>query len=148
MGAHKLCRQLLDKLRLLRIPNRFQEQVEIATLTAYTKPHNDPEDLLPMCYRCSTYNPLIGEANNICSHCHQPFVHSFVSFEVLPLVEFYLESDISDDEAVRLIQAPIEDNNSSLMDRDIDETQNTLEIDNGIVTQDLFTAKLTKLEVS
>ena len=37
-------------------------------------------------------------------NCSQPFVHSFVSFEVLPLVEFQLEDGISDLEALRLIE--------------------------------------------
>ena len=35
----------------------------------------------------------------------QPFVHSFVSFEILPLVEFQLEEGISDKEALLLIES-------------------------------------------
>lgn len=127
----------------MRIPSRFEEQVELATLTAYSKPHNDPEDLLPMCYRCSTYNPLIGEANNICAHCRQPFVHSFVSFEVLPLIEFYLEPDITDMEAMRLIQTPTE-NVVNEPEQEVD----TLEIFENNPEQDLFLSKLTKMDVS
>ena len=38
------------------------------------------QDLLPMCYRCSTTNPLLNNQGNICINCRQPFVYSFVSF--------------------------------------------------------------------
>ena len=38
---------------------------------------------------------------NQCINCGQPFVHSSVSFEILPLVEFQLEQGISDQEAAR-----------------------------------------------
>ena len=38
---------------------------------------------------------------NQCINCGQPFVHSSVSFEILPLVEFQLEEGISDQEAAR-----------------------------------------------
>ena len=67
-----------------------------------------------MCYRCSSTNPLmnnrlvvvvvkVGQLSdmflsrgNQCINCIQPFVHSWVSFEILPLVEFQLEEGISD----------------------------------------------------
>ena len=49
-----------------------------------------------MCYRCSTTNPLLNSRGNQCINCGQPFVHSSVSFEILPLVEFQLEEGISD----------------------------------------------------
>ena len=42
---------------------------------------------------------------NQCINCSQPFVHSWVSFEILPLVEFQLEEGISDVEAMRLIES-------------------------------------------
>ena len=39
-----------------------------------------PQDLLPMCYRCSTTNPLLNNQGSFCINCRQPFVPSFVSF--------------------------------------------------------------------
>ena len=42
---------------------------------------------------------------NQCINCSQPFVHSWVSFEILPLVEFQLEEGITDVEAQRLIES-------------------------------------------
>ena len=38
------------------------------------------QDVLPMCYRCSTTNPLLNNQGNRCINCAQPFVHSFSSF--------------------------------------------------------------------
>ncbi|CAG2056799.1 unnamed protein product [Timema podura] len=106
LGAYKLTRQVLDKMQSLRVPPRFQEYVDLSSLMVRAKPYHDGEDLLPMCYRCSTYNPLMTSAANCCTNCRQPFVHSFVSFEILPLVEFQLEPGISDEDAMRLIEAP------------------------------------------
>ena len=48
-----------------------------------------------------------------CSNCGQPFVYSFVSFEILPLVEFQLEDDITDSEAMHLIESSAGTNNSA-----------------------------------
>ncbi|XP_050311771.1 intraflagellar transport protein 122 homolog [Anthonomus grandis grandis] len=105
LGANKLAKQTFDKITSLRVPKKFEEQVEIATIASRARPFNDPEELLPMCYRCSTYNPLTS-SQNCCVNCGQPFVYSFVSFEVLPLIEFYVEEGIGDAEAVRLIETP------------------------------------------
>ncbi len=58
-----------------------------------------------MCYRCSTTNPLLNPNGNVCTQCKQPFMHSFISFEILPLVEFVVEEGISDKEAKELIEA-------------------------------------------
>ena len=38
------------------------------------------QDLLPMCYRCSTTNPLLNTQGNVCLNCRQPFVFSFATF--------------------------------------------------------------------
>lgn len=74
-----MAKQILDKIQALRIPQKFQEQVEIATIAAKARSYSDPEELLPMCYRCSTYNPLASSSSR-CMNCGQKFVHSFVSF--------------------------------------------------------------------
>lgn len=105
LGANKLAKQLFDKIQTLKIPHKFEEQVEIAAISSRARPYSDPEELLPMCYRCSTYNALAASSNN-CFNCGQKFVYSFVSFELLPLVEFQLEEGINDEEAIRLIETP------------------------------------------
>ncbi|XP_045581276.1 intraflagellar transport protein 122 homolog [Procambarus clarkii] len=104
LEAYKLARYVLDKLQTLRIPPRFKEDVEVAALKIRAKPFHDNEEHQPLCYRCSTTNPLVNNNGNQCVNCSHPFVYSFVSFEILPLVEFVLEEGITDEEAVRLIQ--------------------------------------------
>ncbi|KAL3283924.1 hypothetical protein HHI36_018092 [Cryptolaemus montrouzieri] len=127
LGANKLAKQLLDKIQNLKVPQKFQEQVEIATVSIRARNFNDPEELLPMCYRCSTYNSL-SAMNDACTNCGQRFVYSFVTFEILPLVEFVLEDGISDIEAVRLIETPIKKKNEDGKET-IELTTQTLELD-------------------
>ncbi|XP_070093329.1 intraflagellar transport protein 122 homolog isoform X21 [Equus przewalskii] len=103
-------------------------------------------ELVPLCYRCSTNNPLLNNLGNVCINCRQPFVFSASSYEVLHLVEFYLEEGITDEEAVSLIdlEAPrhkrenkwqeITSNNSQTLR--LDETMDSMGDD------DPFTAKL------
>lgn len=131
LGANKFTKQILDKLQSLKIPAKFQEEVELATISARARSYSDPEDLLPMCYRCSTYNPLLATSNR-CVNCGQKFVHSYVSFEILPLVEFHLEDSITDIEAVRLIETPPGDKDHNMKDewrQEINENAETLQLD-------------------
>ncbi|XP_023027775.2 intraflagellar transport protein Oseg1 isoform X1 [Leptinotarsa decemlineata] len=143
LGANKLAKQLLDKIQGLRIPQKFQEQVEIATISSRAKPFSDPEELLPMCYRCSTYNPLTANCNN-CTNCGEKFVYSFVSFELLPLVEFQLEEGISDDEALRLLETPLKEKTEDVWKENISENQQTLQLDNSEENHDPFATKIAK----
>uniref|UniRef100_A0A8C3VLM9 Intraflagellar transport protein 122 homolog n=1 Tax=Catharus ustulatus TaxID=91951 RepID=A0A8C3VLM9_CATUS len=103
LGAYKLARHAYDKLQGLQIPDRFQKSVELGSLTIRSKPFHDSEELVPLCYRCSTNNPLLNNLGNVCINCRQPFVFSASSYEVLHLVEFHLEEGITDEEAVALI---------------------------------------------
>jgi len=106
LGAYKLARHVLEKIQGLVVPKRFKENVDLATLMIRAKPYYDNEELLSMCYRCSTTNPLYNaRGGNRCNNCGQCFVHSFVSFEILPLVEFQLDEGITDKEAEMLIQS-------------------------------------------
>nr|XP_054360552.1 intraflagellar transport protein 122 homolog isoform X3 [Mirounga angustirostris] len=146
LGAYKLARHAYDKLQGLQIPARFQKSIELGSLTIRSKPFHDSEELVPLCYRCSTNNPLLNNLGNVCVNCRQPFVFSASSYEVLHLVEFYLEEGISDEEAVSLIdlEAPrhkrenkwqeITSNNSQTLR--LDETMDSMGDD------DPFTAKL------
>ncbi|KAJ8046678.1 hypothetical protein HOLleu_05441 [Holothuria leucospilota] len=104
LQAYKLARFAFEKLQSLRIPPRLQETVDLGSITIRSKPFHDAEEVLPMCYRCSTTNPLLNNHGNQCINCSQPFVYSFSSFDVLPLVEFVLEDGLGDEEAVQLIQ--------------------------------------------
>ncbi|XP_063240162.1 intraflagellar transport protein 122 homolog isoform X2 [Bacillus rossius redtenbacheri] len=149
LGAYKLARQTLEKIQGLRVPAKFQENVDLASLMVRAKPYHDSEELLPMCYRCSTYNALMSSAGNCCSNCGQPFVHSFVSFEILPLVEFQLEEGISDEEAVRLIDAPAPTSEGSEhggWKQSVGENYQAMQFDDQSSAPDPFTARLMSFE--
>ncbi|XP_015789085.1 intraflagellar transport protein 122 homolog [Tetranychus urticae] len=103
LGAFKLARLIYEKLHSLKIPSRFQEAIEMADVTIRAKPFSDSEDLLPLCYRCSTTNPLYNNKGNQCINCRQPYIFSFANFDILPLVEFILEDGLSEEEALKII---------------------------------------------
>ncbi|KND02004.1 uncharacterized protein SPPG_02510 [Spizellomyces punctatus DAOM BR117] len=103
LGAYKLARYAYDKLQTMNVPPIWQETVDVGTLTIRSQPGLDKETLQPICYQCSAINPLLNPKGDSCTNCLEPFVHSFYSFISLPLVQFTVESGISDDEASRLI---------------------------------------------
>jgi len=41
------------------------------------------QELVPLCYRCSTNNPLLNNLGNVCINCRQPFVFSASSYGAL-----------------------------------------------------------------
>ncbi|XP_036036612.1 intraflagellar transport protein 122 homolog isoform X3 [Onychomys torridus] len=146
LGAYKLARHAYDKLRGLQIPARIQKSIELGTLTIRSKPFHDSEELVPLCYRCSTNNPLLNNLGNVCINCRQPFIFSASSYEVLHLVEFYLEEGITDEEAVALIdlEAPRHKRESRWQEMASNGSQ-TLRLDetvNSLGDDDPFTAKL------
>jgi len=105
LNAFKLARSTFEKLQAFSVPARYQELIDLGSITIRSKPFHDAEDLQPMCYRCQTTNPLLNNnRGNHCINCGQPSVHSFISFEVLPLVEFVLEPGIGDEEALGLLE--------------------------------------------
>ncbi|XP_027133028.1 intraflagellar transport protein 122 homolog isoform X2 [Larimichthys crocea] len=148
LGAYKLARYSYEKLQELHIPSRFQESIELGSLTIRAKPFHDSEDLIEgmMCYRCSTNNPLLNNQGSVCINCRQPFIYSASSYEVLPLVQFYLEEGISDEEAVSLIDLEVphtDQRDARWHDMDNGELQ-ALRMDDGLddAEEDPFTAKM------
>ncbi|VDD89863.1 unnamed protein product [Enterobius vermicularis] len=103
LGAFKLARFALEQLSYLKIPTRLESMIETASILIRATPFTDAEQLLLMCYKCGSTNPLVG--SNFCIQCKSPFVFSFISFEILPLVEFTLADNIQLDEAMELIEA-------------------------------------------
>ncbi|XP_054721497.1 LOW QUALITY PROTEIN: intraflagellar transport protein 122 homolog [Uloborus diversus] len=103
MKAYKLARTAYQQASMYRIPERFSDLIDLATMHVHAKPFSDSEEVLPMCYKCSTSNPLINKQGNICCNCQHPFAYSFISFEILPVVEFFLEDGITDEEAYKLL---------------------------------------------
>ncbi|NXI71136.1 IF122 protein, partial [Anseranas semipalmata] len=147
LGAYKLARHAYDKLHGLQIPARFQKSIELGSLTIRSKPFHDSEELVPLCYRCSTNNPLLNNLGNVCINCRQPFVFSASSYEVLHLVEFYLEDGITDEEAVALIdlEAPSLNKRENKWQEMMSDNAQSLRLDDNadiIEDDDPFTAKL------
>ncbi|XP_054243511.1 intraflagellar transport protein 122 homolog isoform X2 [Indicator indicator] len=147
LGAYKLARHAYEKLQGLQVPAHFQRSVELGSLTIRAKPFHDSEELVPLCYRCSTNNPLLNNLGNVCINCRQPFVFSACSYEVLHLVEFYLEEGITDEEAVALIdlEAPRLNKRESKWQETMNDYAQSLRLDDSADVSeesDPFTAKL------
>jgi intraflagellar transport protein 122 len=112
LGAYKLARNAYDRLSRLKIPSNKMEEVELDMLLVQAKPVRDDPEHLPVCYRCGSVNPLLNPFTNrfakgdVCTNCGHPFVRSFINFDILPLVEFVPEPQISDDEAIEMIRQP------------------------------------------
>jgi intraflagellar transport protein 122 len=110
LGAFKLARHAYDRLGMLQSITKKQEEIELDMLIVQAKPVRDDPDILPVCYRCSSTNPLLNPFTNkfakgdVCTNCGHPFVRSFLNFDILPLVEFVPEPRISDEEAIDLIR--------------------------------------------
>jgi intraflagellar transport protein 122 len=106
LGSMKLHLMINNKLQNLKAPAGIQEQVDMSIINSRASlgGFSDPEELLQMCYKCSNFN--MHMSGNKCSNCYQKFIFSYVSFEILPLVEFYPAKDISSEEAERLLMAP------------------------------------------
>jgi intraflagellar transport protein 122 len=96
LRAFKLARFAYNKLQTLLLPAQWQAEVDMQSIIVRSKPFSDAEELQPVCYRCSTVNPLLNTQGDFCINCGAPFIRSFVTFEHLPLVEFELDVDITD----------------------------------------------------
>lgn len=103
----------------------FSFQISFLSSRACPGGFSDPEELLPMCYKCSNYSSHLR--GNQCPTCQTNYLFSFVSFgeitiktirlrkltekdcfvaEILPIVEFMPEPDIPGVEVERLLMAP------------------------------------------
>lgn len=119
LGAYKLARYAYDRLQRLKVPTSWMNQVDLDVMTLNAKPYSDREELLPVCFCCSTTNPLLNNnfssntgddgddgdsaSGDCCVACGHPFVRSSTSFDHLPLVQFVPADGISDAEAIKLI---------------------------------------------
>jgi len=103
LGAYKLARTAYEKLQVLRVPSTWQHQIDLSCLSIRSKPYSDQDELLPVCNWCMTTNPLQRSNLDSCVNCGHPFIRTFLGFDILPLVEFQPEPDISVQEALSLI---------------------------------------------
>jgi len=103
LGAKQLSKTIYEKIQQLKIPEEWKESIDLGTVLSRCKPDNDKEELKSVCYQCSFVNPLLNQNGDECTNCFEPFIHSFYSFENLPVVEFSLQDGISEEEAIQLI---------------------------------------------
>ncbi|CAB1336162.1 unnamed protein product [Coregonus sp. 'balchen'] len=127
LGAFKLARHAYEKLQDLHVPSRFQESMDLGSLTVRSKPYHDNE-------------------GSVCINCKQPFIYSASSYEVLPLVQFYLDEGIGDEEAVSLIdlEVPCIDRKAARWQEMSSGESQSLKLDDGTedTEEDPFMAKL------
>uniref|UniRef100_A0A8K9WS98 Uncharacterized protein n=1 Tax=Oncorhynchus mykiss TaxID=8022 RepID=A0A8K9WS98_ONCMY len=79
-------------------PSRFQETMDLGSLTVCSKPLQPGPDLH---VRCSTNNPLLDSQGSVCINCKQPLIYTASSYG--RLTPFYLDEGIGDEEAVSVI---------------------------------------------
>ncbi|KAJ3275108.1 hypothetical protein HDV01_001247 [Terramyces sp. JEL0728] len=104
LGCYKLSRFAFEKLMAMKLPLNWQETVDLATLSVRAMPVTDKDDFLPICYNCGTTNLLFNPKSASCANCREPAVHSFYSFENLPLTRFVPHPDISEEDCLKYIQ--------------------------------------------
>jgi|Transcript_6974 intraflagellar transport protein 122 len=120
LETYKLARFAYDKLQTFVIPKNMIDSLDLQSVVIRSKPFEDTEDMLPICYRCSFTNPLLNNKGDMCCNCFAPFVRSFHSFDHLPLVEFTVEG-VDDEEVIRIIESPTELQGSSKKKKDEDD---------------------------
>ncbi|KAF7490105.1 Intraflagellar transport protein -like protein [Sarcoptes scabiei] len=113
LGHYKLARKAFQKLKELRLPEKLSELIQIGSIEIRTKPFVDAEELSLFCYRCSSTTSILNSKLNRCINCLQKFIHSFYSFDVLPLIEFKLASNISHENFVRILERNANDYDST-----------------------------------
>ena len=110
LGAYKLARFSYDRLQQLKVPESWEDNIDLDMMTIQAKPVRDNPELAPVCYRCGSTNPLLNPFSNKftmgdrCTNCGHPFIRSFINFDILPLVEFFPNMDISDAKAVEMLK--------------------------------------------
>lgn len=103
MDMNRMARHVYEKLQQYVLPPAIMEQLDVATLIMRGRPYQDKDEHLSICYRCGQTLASLQSPGDRCPHCAHRFVRSFHSFEPLPLVEFVLAADVSDDQAVQIL---------------------------------------------
>lgn len=120
----RTARTAYEKLQTIILPLSIMEQVDVETLLVRSKEFLDKDELLDTCYRCKQSVPQLTLAGDRCPHCFHPFVRSFVNFEALPLVEFTLANELSDEEAVKIITTSL--GVTKIVDEDEDDDASSM----------------------
>ncbi|BHF57130.1 hypothetical protein SprV_0100007100 [Sparganum proliferum] len=150
LGAFKVARGAIDRLQTLHIKQPLRSEIEAYSLAIRSTPFTDSEELSVICFRCSATNPLLNTANR-CFNCKEPFVHSFISFETLPLVEFIPEAELSEEEVAECIQDDSATCRKNLTNGTVEgrsERAQRYDANSPITEPDLFAEKLISCDVT
>ncbi|KAI5069141.1 hypothetical protein GOP47_0015442 [Adiantum capillus-veneris] len=110
LGCYKAARSAYARLQGLRVPASWMDRLDVAALAvrarAAVSDESSPRLECPCCYCCGSPLPVVSPSwKDECSLCLQPVIRSFVSFEQLPIVEFFLEEGITHETAKKLLKA-------------------------------------------
>jgi intraflagellar transport protein 122 len=98
LGGFKTMKYAFTQLQNHFLPYEWSEILENGMISCKSASFSDSEAILPICYRCGHTNPVVNQNGDFCVNCNEKFVPSFYTFENLPLVEFYVDPDITVDE--------------------------------------------------
>ena len=87
--AYKAARFAFEKLQGLKIPDLWQEDIEVDALKIRCKPNSDKEGY------SMNVSPLAAITGDQSMHVQLPPVYNFASFDSLPLVEFVPQRDLN-----------------------------------------------------
>ncbi|CUG87361.1 WD40 repeat-containing protein, putative [Bodo saltans] len=103
LDMNRTARTIYEKLQQVVLPVPIMEQLDVETLVCRGRPFQDKDELLDMCYRCGQTVPVLTTGGDRCPSCNHPFMRSMRSFDSLPLVEFVIANDLSDETAENLL---------------------------------------------
>ena len=131
LEAFKTARWAYEKLGTYAVPSSWRDSIDLAMIDLQAKPFADKEDLIPVCTRCYTSNPLISNNGDRCAQCGQPFQRCFLTFHPLPLVEF-APRGLPDKEGMKLLDmdAPVDgtsSRNANSIMRENDDMDNKID---------------------
>jgi len=104
LQSFKVGRKAHSELLKLNIDPSWRAQLDASALKMRTKPHTDKDELIPVCYRCGEANPILNDKGEECVNCGNPFIRSFLSFDILPLVEFKPDPKLTPEETEELLK--------------------------------------------
>lgn len=107
LEMNRMARNIYERLQQVVLPVQVMEQLDMETLLIRGRPYHDKEENCDVCFRCGNMVPTFTVGGDRCPMCGHSFMRSFKNFNPLPLVEFVLSNDISDADAVHIIETGV-----------------------------------------
>jgi len=129
MGAFQCARLAYTRLQTLYIAPSLEEELHIDMMTIEVEPHQDDLSRLPVCFRCGSSQPYMNRVAedtdgpyiaDFCLTCKHPHVRCFITFNILPLIEFVPIKSIAEEQAITLICQYPNTEQSDLLENAID----------------------------